>query len=66
VERFGMFVILQTRTGGLETLMKAPAEYRQLALDCVELAEAARDPPAREAMIHLQTLRRIAAKSREQ
>jgi hypothetical protein len=34
-------------------LMKAPAEYRQVALDCIELADAARDPAAREAMIHL-------------
>ena len=33
--------------------MKAPSEYRQVALDCVELADAARDPAAREAMIQL-------------
>ena len=41
------------RTGGLEMLMKAPADYRQVALDCIEMADAARDPAAREAMIHL-------------
>jgi anti-sigma factor NepR-like protein len=35
--------------------MQAAREYHQLALDCLELAEAPRDPTVREQMIRLAT-----------
>jgi len=43
-------------TGRQEAPMEATSKYHRLALDCLELAEAARNPAVREQMIRLAEL----------